>query len=244
MARNALSRLRHQASLSPGTCGLIFGRLIATESLSTSPEASGDVSGVDVIHARLRHEEGSRAAVRMRRGGRTPGILFSLPGDASVLVSMETKHLNTLLRKHERSGLLSQIFSLHLERDEDGASPAVFPVLPRIMHRDALTDEVENLTLMFCPPDRVVTVPVRVKVVGEELSPGIKKGGYMNLIQRQVKCVGPASAIPKELELDVSSLDFGQRITISGLTLPTGVSIRGMEAGHPICKLAGKASND
>ena len=66
------------------------------------------------------------------------------------------------------------------------------------------------------------------QVVGEELSPGIKKGGYMNLIQRQVKCVGPASAIPKELELDVSSLDFGQRITISGLTLPTGVSIRGM----------------
>ena len=122
-------------------------------------------AGIDVIQARLRHEEGSRAAVRMRRGGRTPGILFSLPGDASILVSMETKHLNTLvqplspcnpfslcctsteqlsqcmlvrsnelasvtqLRKHERSGLLSQVFSLHLERDEDGALPAVFPVL-------------------------------------------------------------------------------------------------------------------
>ena len=124
MARNALSRLRHQAPLSPGPCGLIFGRLIATESLSTSPEASGDESGasqhciadefcewyqwgthpnrfpagVDVIKARLRHEEGSRAAVRMRRGGRTPGILFSLPGNASVLVSMETKHLNTLVQ--------------------------------------------------------------------------------------------------------------------------------------------------
>ena len=50
----------------------------------------------------------------------------------------------------------------------------------------------------------------------------------MNLIQRQVKCVGPASAIPKELELDVSSLDFGQRISLSGLTLPPGVSISGM----------------
>ena len=124
MARNALSRLRHQLSLSPGPCGLAFGRLIATDSLSTSPEATGDESGasqhltadrlcewyhqgtyqaqlptgVDVIKARLRHEEGSRAAVRMRRGGRTPGILFSLPGDASILVSMETKHLNTLVQ--------------------------------------------------------------------------------------------------------------------------------------------------
>ena len=70
--------------------------------------------------------------------------------------------------------------------------------------------------------------PIAWQVIGEELSPGIKKGGYMNLIQRQVKCVGPASAIPKELELDVSSLDFGQRITLSGLTLPPGVSISGM----------------
>ena len=66
------------------------------------------------------------------------------------------------------------------------------------------------------------------QVVGEELSPGVKKGGYLNLIQRRVDCVGPASAIPKELELDVSSLDFGQRITLAGLNLPAGVSIAGV----------------
>ena len=65
------------------------------------------------------------------------------------------------------------------------------------------------------------------QVVGEELSPGVKKGGYLNLIQRRVNCVGPASAIPKELELDVSSLDFGQRINMSGLNLPDQVSIAG-----------------
>ena len=66
------------------------------------------------------------------------------------------------------------------------------------------------------------------QVVGEELSPGVKKGGYLNLIQRRVNCVGPASAIPKELELDVSSLDFGPRINLSGLNLPAEVSIAGV----------------
>ena len=53
--------------------------------------------GLDIISAQVRHEEGSRAAVRMRKAGRIPGILFSLPGDASILVSMETKQVNTLV---------------------------------------------------------------------------------------------------------------------------------------------------
>ena len=167
----------------------------------------------------------------MRKAGRTPGILFSLPGDASILLSMETKQVNALvgvagfppavfhmyacildmqphvgkndtsltatvlmqLRTHEKSGLLSQIFSLHLERDH--SEPSIFPVLvrtdqsfnwvtlasraslrevallkspytlqPRILHRDPVTDAVENLTLMYCPPERRVMVPVRIKV--------------------------------------------------------------------------------
>ena len=66
------------------------------------------------------------------------------------------------------------------------------------------------------------------QVIGEELSPGIKKGGYLNLIQRRVNCVGPASAIPKDLELDVSSLDFGQKIMLSALSIPPEVTITGV----------------
>ncbi len=54
-------------------------------------------AGLDIISAQVRHEEGSRAAARMRKAGRIPGILFSLPGDASILVSMETKQVNTLV---------------------------------------------------------------------------------------------------------------------------------------------------
>ncbi len=73
---------------------------------------------------------------------------------------------------------------------------------------------------------------MNVQIVGEELSPGIKKGGHLNLVQRTVKCMGPASAIPESIEIDISSLDFGQRIYPSGVAIPPGVSTVGLVSGH------------
>ena len=54
-----------------------------------------------MIRAQVRHEDGTKAAVRTRRAGRTPGILFSLPGESSILVSMESKHVKTLVRQSD-----------------------------------------------------------------------------------------------------------------------------------------------
>ena len=63
--------------------------------------------------------------------------------------------------------------------------------------------------------------------MGEDMAPGIKKGGYLNLTRRRLDCVGPARLIPRAIEVDVSALDFGQRIYVSSLQLPSGVSIVG-----------------
>ncbi|KAK9914844.1 hypothetical protein WJX75_001225 [Coccomyxa subellipsoidea] len=90
----------------------------------------------------------------------------------------------------------------------------------------------------------MVTIAVPIKIVGEELSPGVKKGGHLNLVQRTVKCTGAASAIPESIEIDVSSLDFGQRIYPSGIGIPPGVSTVGLIAGQPLCKVAGRAARD
>ena len=73
---------------------------------------------------------------------------------------------------------------------------------------------------------------ISAQIVGEELSPGVKKGGHLNLVQRTVKCTGAASAIPESIEIDVSSLDFGQRIYPSGIEIPPGVSTVGLVSDH------------
>lgn len=62
-------------------------------------------------------------------------------------------------------------------------------------------------------------------MMGEDMAPGVKKGGYLNLTRRRLNCVGPAAIIPTSIEVDVSNLDFGQRIYVSGLSIPSGVSI-------------------
>ncbi|CAL8468428.1 g7968 [Coccomyxa elongata] len=155
---------------------------------------------------------------------------------------MDSKQITSLVRIHGRRGLLSRVLQLDLEKADKPAES--YPVLPRLVHINATTDEVENITLMHCPPERIVTIAVPIKVVGEELSPGVKKGGHLNLIQRTVKCMGAASSIPESIEIDVSSLDFGQRIYPSGISIPPGVSPVGLVAGQPLCKLAGRASRD
>ena len=63
------------------------------------------------------------------------------------------------LRKHERSGLLSQIFSLHLERDEDGASPAVFPVLVRTCCLPVIQHLKPELHMWNVEPDHAGRCP-------------------------------------------------------------------------------------
>ena len=71
------------------------------------------------------------------------------------------------------------------------------------------------------------------QMMGEDMAPGVKKGGYLNLTRRRLSCVGPAGKIPTAIEVDVSTLDFGQRIFVSGLSIPEGITVVDMvNFGH------------
>ncbi len=71
----------------------------------------------------------------------------------------------------------------------------------------------------------VLTGLAHAQLMGEDMAPGLKKGGYLNLTRRRLNCVGPAGLIPQAIEVDVSTLDFGQRIFLSSLQLPAGITI-------------------
>ena len=73
---------------------------------------------------------------------------------------------------------------------------------------------------------------VSAQMMGEDMAPGVKKGGYLNLTRRRLNCVGPASIIPTAIEVDVSTLDFGQRIFVSSLSIPAGVSVVDTVSSH------------
>jgi len=199
---------------------------------------------IEVLDAEPREKAGKNPNKHCRRAGRVPGILFSLPGESSRLVSFDKKRVDRLIGVHGETGLASRIFFMKL-KEEEGQEEDMYPVIAKSIHRTATTQEIENISFMFAPPSRVIRVEVPVKVVGEDVSPGIKKGGFVNLIRRTISCLCMGDKVPTHFEVDVSKLDLGDRIGLETIDyLPPEITIKEKHTLDPICRIAGKAARE
>ena len=84
----------------------------------------------------------------------------------------------------------------------------------------------------------------RWQVIGEDASPGIKRGGYINLVRRTVRCLCAGADIPSSLEINVAAMDIGASVLLGELPLPDGVVHANTEESHlsqPLCKIGGRA---
>ena len=83
-----------------------------------------------------------------------------------------------------------------------------------------------------------------LQVIGEDASPGIKRGGYINLVRRTVRCLCAGEDIPASLEINVAAMDIGASVLLGQLPLPEGVVHAVRQESHlaqPLCKLSGRA---
>lgn len=77
------------------------------------------------------------------------------------------------------------------------------------------------------------------------MSPGVKRGGYINLVRRTIKCWCTGSTVPGSLEINVGGMDIGNTVLLSQLPLPEGVTHAAtelVELSQPICKIGGRAN--
>ena len=141
--------------------------------------------------------------------------------------------------------------------DSDAAA-----VQPKQVHRNAVTEMIENITFLHCPEDRHVNVRVPVvvrlgavltagafvvhfsilwlmQVAGLELSPGARRGGWINTLFPAVRCRCPGGSIPPYLEVDVSGLNIGDSVRLEDLQLPPGVHVLEKALDMPVCKMRG-----
>ena len=93
-------------------------------------------------------------------------------------------------------------------------------------------------------PWMVVSRQCKWQVVGEDASPGIKRGGYINLVRRTVRCLCAGEDIPPSLEINVATMDIGASVLLGQLPLPEGV-VHAMreevQLAQPLCKIGGRA---
>jgi large subunit ribosomal protein L25 len=166
-----------------------------------------------VLNVDVRDRKGTGGARSVRREGAVPGILYG--GDqAPVTISVRANEF----RKALYSGkLLGHKVTLKYGEETQ-------PVIAKAIQFHPVTDEPVHFDLYRVSEHQLIKISVPVHFKNQEASPGLKRGGALNVAVHEVEIMVPADQIPEELVADVTGLDIGASIHISHITLPQGAS--------------------
>ena len=155
---------------------------------------------------------GKGAARQARRDGLVPGIVYGGGADPLPI----NLPYNALLKRLKAGRFLATLFNLKVEGQED------VRVICRGVQRDVVKDLPTHVDLMRLRRTSKVNLFIPVEVIGEEVAPGIKRGGVLTMVRPEVELVCVAGDIPEKIVLDVSALKIGDTATISMIDLPAG----------------------
>ncbi len=165
-----------------------------------------------VFNAERRERAGKGAARAARRAGLVPGVIYG-GKKAPELVAIKPTELLPELRK---TAFFTNLYDVKL----DGASARV---LVRDVQYDPVSDRPVHVDFMRVEPNTKVTVDVPVVFENEAASPGIKRGGVLNIVRHEIELVCLATQIPHQIRVDLTGLDIGDSVHISAVKLPEGV---------------------
>tara|TARA_Y100000590_G_C15644286_1_gene986245 strand:- start:840 stop:1544 length:705 start_codon:yes stop_codon:yes gene_type:complete len=144
--------------------------------------------------------------------GLVPGIIYGR-GTESTKVAFEDKILKRLMSD---GGFYSKI----LDIDIDGKNEKV---LPKTLQYHPSTDQLIHFDFLRVQENTKVTVEVIIEFLNQDICPGIKKGGVLNLVRRFVELTCDANKIPEKLIFDLEKSEIGDAVKISNIELPDGV---------------------
>ncbi len=159
-----------------------------------------------------RAAEGSRAARRLRRSGRVPGVVYGGGGE-SVGFDADARELRLALAS---SGAV-------LDLSVDGAQAT--PVVLKEAQRDPVRGETVHVDLLRVRLDEEIHAIVPLELTGTEEAPGVKEGGVLEQITRELNVQALPTAIPESISYDIGEMQIGDTIALSALTAPPGVTL-------------------
>jgi large subunit ribosomal protein L25 len=166
-----------------------------------------------VLNVEVRDRTGTGGAREARRGGKVPGILYG--GDkAPVAIAVKENEFRKALYTGK---LLGHLVTLKYGDESQ-------PVIAKDVQFHPVTDNPHHFDLMRVDEKGTVKINVPVHFKGQDVSPGMKKGGSLEIVRHEVELECPANAIPEELIVDISTREMGDTIRMSDLQLPKGVT--------------------
>lgn len=184
------------------------------------------------LQATARTEHGKGAARALRREGRVPAVLY---GKTGTPVSL-TLVLNDLTQEYTRGRFRSRLISINL----DGKT---VKALPKEMQFHPVTDVIEHVDFIKVEPGMQLHVLVPVKVTGQDKSPGIKRGGVLNVVRHEIEFICAPEAIPTHIEVSIANLDIGGSAHINDVILPKDV-VPTIKRNFTIATVAGRRAEE
>jgi large subunit ribosomal protein L25 len=168
---------------------------------------------VDVVtlNAEGRTTSGKGGARALRRTGRVPGVVYGSSMEP-VAVSLSLDDVNL---EYGRGGFFSRLYSLAL----DGKT---LRVLPREVQTHPVSDTPMHVDFLQLAAGARINVEVAVRFINDEESPGLRRGGVINVVRHTVELECNVDAIPESLVIDLDGLEIGDSVHISAIALPEG----------------------
>jgi len=148
----------------------------------------------------------------LRLNGNVPGIIYG-GVDQNEKVSVSKKILKSLI---DKENFLSNIITLKLDGKEQN-------VLPREITYNVISDEPTHIDFLRVVPGVKIRIEVPVQFINHEISPGLKRGGVLNIVRRKIELKCPSEKIPESIIIDLNGIDIGESFKISSIKLEEGV---------------------
>lgn len=165
------------------------------------------------LTAQARERVGKGAARELRRQGLVPAVIY---GGKQPPLTIAVP-FNLAQRAIYAGGFLSRVIDLEV----DGKKHTV---IPRDYQLDPVKDTAVHIDFLRITKGSTINVEVPVHFRNEEQSPGLKRGGTLNIVRHAVEVLAPADAIPDNLVVDLTGLEIGDAVHISAVALPEGVT--------------------
>ncbi len=164
------------------------------------------------LQAEAREKVGKGAARAIRRAGKVPAVIYGDKKDPSTIALS----VRDVIKELESGRFLTTVYDVKVNGESSR-------VIPRDFQLDPVRDTPMHIDFLRITKGATIVVAIPVLFQNEEESPGLKRGGVLNVVRHEIEVSAPAEALPDSIEVDLSGLDIGDSLHISAVTLPDGV---------------------
>jgi large subunit ribosomal protein L25 len=183
------------------------------------------------LKAEAREQVGKGSARAVRRNGKVPAVIY---GEKQPPLAIALPYKDVFYKIHG-GAFLTTVATI----DVDGKK---IQVLPKDFQLDPVKDFPLHVDFLRVGKNTEVNVDVPVHFINEEKSPGIKRGGVLNIVRHEVEFHCPANAIPEFITVDLTGAELGDSIHISSIALPAGVKPVISDRDFTIATIAGSSA--